>query len=197
MVAFNSFVVESDRDTRSRWVCSINCRCGIHGYPVSSGVPCFRLPAAAAGLLLARSRRPVRQSRFCRVLATVNSAREHTQSTVDPILPSPPSPPARRPSPVYEYSAGMAAPSTLSRTQLCGTSHRVGSKRLVSAMDGVLFTAPHASSDPISLPTARRSPPSKLVCQLPHASPRPTTPREATHRCRSTRVANDKRGKCA
>ncbi|KAK2058350.1 hypothetical protein LY76DRAFT_62346 [Colletotrichum caudatum] len=95
--------------------------------------------AAAAGLLLARSRRLVRQSRLCRVLVT-----------------------------------GVAAPSTFSRTQLCGTSHQVGSKWLVSAMDdGVLFTAPHARGDPISLPTARRSPPSKLVsCHTLHRGQR-------------------------
>ncbi|KAK2015182.1 hypothetical protein LZ32DRAFT_164651 [Colletotrichum eremochloae] len=79
---------------------------------------------------------------FCRVPVTVNST--SPQSTR--FYPSPiPSGPVPKPS--------MAAPSTFSRTQLCGTSHRVGSKQLVSVMDGVPFTAPHARH-PMSLPAA-------------------------------------------
>ncbi|KAK2003289.1 hypothetical protein LX36DRAFT_145883 [Colletotrichum falcatum] len=118
----------------------IACR---RGWPKKSrAVPCFRLPAAAAALLLARSRRPVRQSRFCESPGRCQLNERTHQSAFHPI---PPSPHARRPG----YSIHIFQSPAFAALAI-----GLDPKRLVFAMDGVPFTAPHDRNDPMSLPTA-------------------------------------------
>ncbi|KAK1654174.1 hypothetical protein BDP81DRAFT_79050 [Colletotrichum phormii] len=131
----SEFVVENDRGLtfaggRSRWVWSMDCRCGMRTSNVVGAAdrknlgPWWCCRASFAGRCRCSSLpdpgdlvgEPILQS-----LGLVNQQEEHhtTDSSTLPI----PAGPAPKPN--------MAAPSTFSRIQHCGTSPRVGTQTAI------------------------------------------------------------------